>query len=71
VDEWLVFVDEQLQSTDFKALDGAYKKINKHLTLRSYIAGYEPTAADFAVWGAMKGMCSCLAVAFEPPPSAS
>ncbi|KAG2176818.1 hypothetical protein INT44_007482 [Umbelopsis vinacea] len=55
VDEWLAFVDEQLQTTDFKALDVAYKKINKHLTLRSYIAGYEPTAADFAIWGTMKG----------------
>lgn len=64
MDEWLAFVDEQLQTTDFKALDGAYKKINKHLTLRTYLAGYEPTAADYAVWGTMKGMCCILTVRF-------
>ncbi|KAG2184829.1 hypothetical protein INT43_000742 [Umbelopsis isabellina] len=55
VNEWLVFADEQLKSNDFKALDGAYKKLNKHLTLRSYISGYQPTAADFIIWGSLKG----------------
>jgi glutamyl-tRNA synthetase len=55
VNEWLIFADEQLQSNDFKALDGAYKKLNQHLTLRSYISGYQPTAADFVIWGSLKG----------------
>jgi len=55
VDEWLTFADEQLQSGDFKALDVAFKKLNKHLTLRSYVAGYQPTAADYFIWGSLKG----------------
>lgn len=54
VDQWLDVVESELSTTDFKALDVSYKKLNKHLTLRSYITGYKVTAADFAVWGALR-----------------
>lgn len=54
VDQWLDVAESELSTTDFKALDVSYKKLNKHLTLRSYITGYKVTAADFAVWGALR-----------------
>lgn len=54
IDQWLDVVESELSTTDFKALDVSYKKLNKHLTLRSYIIGYKVTAADFAVWGALR-----------------
>ena len=65
VDDWLAFNDEQLQSTDFKILDGAFKTLNKHLTLRSYITGYRPTVADFIIWGSLKGELSDLHIRFQ------
>lgn len=54
VDEWLDFAANELSTSDFKALDGSYKKLNKYLTVRSYLVGYQATAADFIVWGTLR-----------------
>ncbi|KAL0094658.1 tRNA synthetases class I, catalytic domain-containing protein [Phycomyces blakesleeanus] len=55
VDQWLDFAESKLSISDFKALDATYKELNKHLTLRSFIVGYQLTLADFVVWGALRG----------------
>ncbi|KAG2222556.1 hypothetical protein INT45_002687 [Circinella minor] len=54
VDQWLDFAETKLATSDFKALDGSFKELNKYLTLRSYLVGYQPSLADFVVWGALK-----------------
>ncbi|KAI8971367.1 tRNA synthetases class I, catalytic domain-containing protein [Pilobolus umbonatus] len=55
IDQWLDFAESKLSTTDFKALDVAFKQLNKHLTLRSYIVGYQVTIADFVIWGTLRG----------------
>ncbi|KAF7724901.1 hypothetical protein EC973_000560 [Apophysomyces ossiformis] len=55
VDQWLDFAESKLGSPDFKTLDVAFKELNKYLTLRSYLVGYDVTLADLIVWGALKG----------------
>ncbi|KAI9269578.1 tRNA synthetases class I, catalytic domain-containing protein [Helicostylum pulchrum] len=54
IDQWLDFAESKLSSTDFKALDATYKELNKYLTLRSYIVGYQVTIADFVIWGTLR-----------------
>ncbi|KAI8080562.1 tRNA synthetases class I, catalytic domain-containing protein [Thamnidium elegans] len=54
IDQWLDFAESKLSSTDFKALDATYKELNKYLTLRSYIVGYQVTIADFIIWGTLR-----------------
>ncbi|KAI8150381.1 tRNA synthetases class I, catalytic domain-containing protein [Fennellomyces sp. T-0311] len=54
VDQWLDFAESKLATADFKALDASFKELNKYLTLRSYLVGYQPSLADFVVWGALK-----------------
>ncbi|KAI8979611.1 tRNA synthetases class I, catalytic domain-containing protein [Mycotypha africana] len=54
VDKWLDFAETKLASNDFKALDAVYKELNKYLTLRSYIVGYNVTIADFVIWGTLR-----------------
>lgn len=54
IDQWLDFADKELSTSDFKTLDASYKKLNKYLTLRSYLVGYQATVADFIVWGALR-----------------
>ncbi|KAI9268783.1 tRNA synthetases class I, catalytic domain-containing protein [Sporodiniella umbellata] len=54
VDNWIDFAINELSVSDFKALDASYKKLNKHLTLRSYVVGYQATVADFVIWGALR-----------------
>ncbi|KAI9318637.1 tRNA synthetases class I, catalytic domain-containing protein [Dichotomocladium elegans] len=54
VDQWLDFAETKLGTSDFKALDAGFKELNKYLTLRSYLVGYQLSLADFAVWGALK-----------------
>ncbi|KAI7850562.1 tRNA synthetases class I, catalytic domain-containing protein [Circinella umbellata] len=54
VDQWLDFAETKLATSDFKALDGSFKELNKYLTLRSYLVGYQPSLADFVVWGSLK-----------------
>ncbi|KAL8767941.1 MAG: hypothetical protein Q9209_005729 [Squamulea sp. 1 TL-2023] len=56
VDEW---VNDgrvsNLAPTDFKSIEGPLLELDYHLILRSYIVGYTLTAADLAVWGAIRG----------------
>lgn len=54
IDQWLDFAETELSTSDFKALDISYKKLNKYLTIRSYLVGYQATAADFVVWGTLR-----------------
>ncbi|KAI9496257.1 tRNA synthetases class I, catalytic domain-containing protein [Zychaea mexicana] len=54
VDQWLDFAENKLATADFKALDASFKELNKYLTLRSYLVGYQSSLADFVVWGALK-----------------
>ncbi|KAJ1925396.1 glutamate--tRNA ligase [Tieghemiomyces parasiticus] len=51
---WLDFTRNELASGDFKQLGQTFETLNRHLTLRSFLAGYTPTEADFAVWGALR-----------------
>lgn len=54
VNEWLGRAS-RLQATDPKAIDAQLLELDAHLTLRSYIVGYSLTAADLALWGAIRG----------------
>ncbi|KAG0749319.1 hypothetical protein G6F16_001108 [Rhizopus arrhizus] len=54
IDQWLDFAEKELSTSDFKTLDASYKKLNKYLTLRSYLVGYQATVADFIIWGALR-----------------
>lgn len=36
-------------------MDSPLKELDAHLTLRSHVVGYSLTAADLAVWGALRG----------------
>ncbi len=56
VDEWVVGGRvADLAPTDFKSIERPLLELDHHLTLRSYIVGYTLTAADLAVWGAVRG----------------
>lgn len=56
VDEWVVGGRvSNLTPTDFKSIEGPLLELDHHLTLRSYVVGYTLTAADLAVWGAIRG----------------
>lgn len=35
-------------------MDVIFQQLNHHLTLRSFFVGYKITAADIALWGALK-----------------
>ncbi|CAO3617876.1 unnamed protein product [Mucor fragilis] len=54
IDQWLDFAETKLATSDFKSLDATYKELNKHLTLRSYIVGYQVTIADLVIWGTLR-----------------
>jgi glutamyl-tRNA synthetase len=55
VDRWIQFSQDKLSKTaDFQGVSNAADELDRHLTLRSFIVGYQPTAADFALWGAAK-----------------
>ncbi|KAI4094523.1 MAG: hypothetical protein LQ339_007484 [Xanthoria mediterranea] len=56
VEEWVVGGRvSNLAPTDFKSIEGPLLELDHHLTLRSYVVGYTLTAADLAVWGAIRG----------------
>ena len=46
---------EDLTPTDFKSVEGPMLELDTHLTLRSYVVGYNLSAADLAVWGSIRG----------------
>lgn len=55
IDRWLDFTKDSLSSPlDFKRILSAMKVIDSHLTLRSFIVGYQISLADFALWGALR-----------------
>ncbi|KAL8697259.1 MAG: hypothetical protein Q9201_007211 [Fulgogasparrea decipioides] len=54
VQEWTTRANG-LTPTDFKSVEGPLLELDSHLTLRSYVVGYSLTAADLAIWGAIRG----------------
>lgn len=55
INKWISFAETSFSKTaDFQTASTAADALDRRLTLRSYIVGYKPTAADFAVWGAAK-----------------
>ncbi|KAJ2809212.1 glutamate--tRNA ligase [Coemansia guatemalensis] len=52
--QWVQFATERLATKNFAALDAALAEANHHLVMRSYVAGYAATAADAALWGALR-----------------
>ena len=53
-DFWLDFAKDNLYVPDFKKISHTLDILENHLTLKSFIVGYNLTIADFAVWGALK-----------------
>ncbi|KAL2010590.1 hypothetical protein VTN00DRAFT_6397 [Thermoascus crustaceus] len=53
-DSWLSELDS-FAPLDFKALEPHLQRLDKHLTLRSFIVGYSLSAPDVAIWGALRG----------------
>ncbi|KAK5166521.1 glutamate--tRNA ligase [Saxophila tyrrhenica] len=53
VEEWKQRA-EALKPTNPKQVEGPLSELNDHLTLRSYIVGYNLTDADTAVWTTLK-----------------
>ncbi|KAJ2714986.1 glutamate--tRNA ligase [Coemansia spiralis] len=51
---WTAFAQERLGGTNFGELEAALAELNQHLAMRSYVDGYAPTAADAALWGALR-----------------
>ena len=52
VDQWLETSTTVVPGQGF---DGVCAAIDKYLALRSFLVGYAPSVADFAVWGALHG----------------
>ncbi|KAJ5381481.1 glutamate--tRNA ligase cytoplasmic [Penicillium cataractarum] len=52
--QWISQLDT-LTTLDFKALDPILQKLDTHLLLRSFVAGYALSTADIALWGALRG----------------
>jgi glutamyl-tRNA synthetase len=53
-EEWIKFSYEKLLVKDFKKLSVDLEKLEAHLNLRSFMVGYKISAADIAVWGALR-----------------
>jgi glutamyl-tRNA synthetase len=54
VDYWLDYANDNLFISDFKKLSYFFDQLDNHLALRSFFVGYVLSAADFAVFGALK-----------------
>ncbi|KAI5807117.1 tRNA synthetases class I, catalytic domain-containing protein [Geopyxis carbonaria] len=54
-DEWVTFGLTRLGGKDFKATTAALGELNDHLSLRTFLVGYQVTEADATVWGALNG----------------
>ncbi|KAJ2157739.1 glutamate--tRNA ligase [Coemansia sp. RSA 552] len=52
--EWVEFARKRLAGGNFKDLAVALDELDQYLTMRSYLVGYSATAADAAVWGALR-----------------
>lgn len=51
--KWIEF-SSKLTTKNFKELSDTLKPLEAYLNFRSYLADYKPTAADAAVWGALR-----------------
>lgn len=51
---WEAFAKEELGSSDFARVGASFEKLNDHLTLRTFFVGHELSAADLAVFAALK-----------------
>ncbi|KAF9281767.1 hypothetical protein BGZ68_006438 [Mortierella alpina] len=54
IDEFIDRSQDIVNTSDFKTLDVIFQQLNHHLTLRSYFVGHKVSAADIALWGALK-----------------
>ncbi|KAF9300120.1 hypothetical protein BGZ74_008278 [Mortierella antarctica] len=54
IDDFIDRSQDIVNTSDFKTLDVIFQQLNHHLTLRSFFVGYKITAADIALWGALK-----------------
>lgn len=53
-ESWIKFAVEKLTIKNFKELAGYLESLDAHLNFRSFMIGYGYSAADFAVWGALR-----------------
>ncbi|KAJ2300435.1 glutamate--tRNA ligase, partial [Coemansia sp. RSA 2702] len=52
---WVTFAQTRLGgSAAFKDLGQAFDELDRHLQMRSYVVGYAASAADAALWGALR-----------------
>ncbi|KAG9327404.1 hypothetical protein KVV02_005980 [Mortierella alpina] len=54
IDDFIDRSQDIVNTSDFKTLDVIFQQLNHHLTLRSYFVGHQVSAADIALWGALK-----------------
>lgn len=52
--EWIDFSYEKLLNKNFGQLSGDLEKLDSHLNLRTFFIGYKISAADIAIWGALR-----------------
>ncbi|KAI9033267.1 tRNA synthetases class I, catalytic domain-containing protein [Hyaloraphidium curvatum] len=55
LDRWIAFAKDVLASDDGRKVASGFAELELHLAMRSYLVGYGPSAADFAVWAALRG----------------
>ncbi|KAJ2783054.1 glutamate--tRNA ligase, partial [Coemansia linderi] len=56
VSRWVGFARTRVGGPGgFKELEAALDELDHHLTMRAFVSGYSATAADVAVWGALRG----------------
>ena len=55
VEKWISYGEEKLGKTaDFKSVGDVADELDRYMTLRSFFVGYRLTAADFAMYGALR-----------------
>lgn len=59
VDQWL---EVSAQVVPGQGFEGVCSSIDKYLALRTFLAGYALTVADFAIWGQLQGEWMLVAV---------
>eukprot|EP01027_Heterolobosea_sp_BB2_P027329 GEZU01042660.1.p2 GENE.GEZU01042660.1~~GEZU01042660.1.p2 ORF type:complete len:732 (-),score=325.35 GEZU01042660.1:227-2395(-) len=52
--KWFTFANNELKSTQSEKFEVAYQKLNAHLQMRTFFAGYDITLSDLAVYEALK-----------------
>lgn len=54
MDNWIDFASTKLNVKDFKSLTPSLDALESYLNFRSFLVGFSITAADIAVWGALR-----------------